>query len=133
MKCAWILGDNDKEAISVKIDNCNDEYCEVKRSTPAKLEITFAPDTDSTELTSAIHAQIAGQWIPWPLGPQSKVCANLSKGKCPLAANTEATYVVNIKIPIIAPIGTRTVVQVRISDQNKGVAACTRFPVKVVA
>lgn len=97
------------------------------------MEITFAPDSEATTLTSAVHAQVAGQWIPWALGSQSKVCNNLLKGECPLAANTEATYKLSVKIPIIAPIGLKTVIQIRITDQNKKVTACTRFPVQVVA
>lgn len=117
----------------MKVENCNDEYCEVKQGVPARMEITFSPDNQATDLNAAIKAQVAGQWIPWTLGGQSKVCKFLTKGTCPVEANEEATYGVDIKIPIIAPIGTRTVVQVRLTDQNKEVVACTRFPVLVVA
>lgn len=129
----FFSGDQDPEAIAVNIDNCNDKYCEVKRSTPAKMELTFKPTKEATNLSGAIHAQIGGTWIPWPLGSASKVCNNLVKGECPVAANVEATYGVSIKIPIIAPIGTKTVVQLRVTDQDKNVVACTRFPVLVVA
>lgn len=129
----YISGDQDPEAILVKVENCNDNYCEVKRSTPANMEITFKTTKEATDLSGTIHAQVGGKWIPWPLGAASKVCKNLIKGECPIAENTEATYGVSIKIPIIAPIGTKTVVQVRVSDQDKNVVACTRFPVLVVA
>lgn len=128
-----ILGEQEKEPISVKVENCNENFCEVKRNIPSKMEVTFAPDSEATVLSAAVHAQVAGQWIPWSIGSQSKVCDNLTKGECPLAPNDQATYELSVKIPIIAPIGLKTIVQIRISDQNKKVAACTRFPVQVVA
>lgn len=122
------------EPISVKIDNCNDEYCEVRRSQPAHLALTFKPSIDASTLTSAVSAQFAGRWMPWPLGAQSKVCDHLANGiKCPVKANQEATYNLDITIPRIAPVGTQTVVQVRIVDTTKSVVACTRIPVLVAA
>ncbi|XP_055312704.1 uncharacterized protein LOC129574568 [Sitodiplosis mosellana] len=125
--------DQDPEAVKVVIDNCNDNYCEVKRSQPAKMEVTFKTAKQATELTGTIHALINGVWIPWPMGAAGKVCRNLSKGQCPVAENTEATYAVSIKVPFVAPVGTKTVVQIRISDQDKTVVACTRIPVLVAA
>lgn len=128
-----ITGPDAKAPIDVSVGSCNNEYCEVKRNTPAKIDMTFKSDKEETKLKASVHAQIAGAWIPWPLGRQSNVCDNLTNGKCPLAAETKATYSFAITIPIIAPVGTRTVVELRLKDQSNDVIACTRFPVLVVA
>lgn len=117
----------------MNVPNCNNEYCEVKRNVESKMEMKFKTDSAATMLNSQVKAQIAGIWIPWPLGPQSKVCDHLSQGKCPLSANSEATYSMSMTIPGIAPVGTRTTIEFSILDQSKNVVACTRFPVKVSA
>lgn len=128
-----IAGDKDPQAIKISVENCNEEYCEVKRNTPAKMEFTFKPTKQATELTGTVNAQVLGTWIPWPIGAAGKVCKNLVNGECPVAENTEATYRLNFKIPGIAPVGTKTVVQFRITDQTKATVACVRFPVLVAA
>ncbi|XP_031616847.1 uncharacterized protein LOC116336836 [Contarinia nasturtii] len=125
--------EQDPEAVSVHVDNCNDEYCEVKRSTPANMELAFRTVKEATNLSSTVRAQVAGKWFPWPLGSASKVCNNLKTGSCPVPANTEATYGFSIKIPIIAPVGSKPLIEIKITDQDKTVVACTRFPVLVVA
>lgn len=128
-----LAGDDDNEPVSVSVDNCNDEYCEVKRSVPANLQLTFKGTEDATALTGDVKAQIAGMWIPFNLdSSKANVCKNLIKGSCPVSEDSEATYILKIDIPRIAPIGTRTTVQVRIFDQKKNIVVCTRFPVKVV-
>lgn len=126
-------GGQDPEAVSVFVENCNDQYCEVRRNTPAHMELTFQPVNEAKTLNAAVSAQVAGAWFPWPLGSASKVCNNLKEGSCPVAANSQATYSFSIKIPGIAPIGTKPLIQIKITDQNKKVVACTRFPVLVVA
>lgn len=97
------------------------------------MELTFKTDSEATDLKAKLRAQVIGLWLPWPLGKLSKVCDNLKSGKCPLAANTEATYSFAIKIPSIAPVGTRVTVEVKITDQNAANVACTRIPVYIAA
>lgn len=128
------LGDEDAEPVTVNAENCNDQFCEVRRGIVSKFEMTFKAITEATKMSSSFKAQIAGTWISWPIsGESSDVCKNLIQGKCPVPANSEATYRLNFKIPTIAPIGTRTIVQLRITDQNSKGVACTRFPVLVVS
>lgn len=105
----------------------------MKRNVAAHMEFSFNSEDQATAVSGAIHAQVAGVWVPWKLGRQSKVCDFLKKGKCPLAANEEATYGVSIKVPFFAKVGMKVVVRVRLQDQNNKVVACTRFPVVVVA
>lgn len=119
--------------ISIDFDNCNDKYCEVKRNVQASLKITFKATKDATDLNASVQAQIAGNWLPWPLGQASKVCKNLVQGTCPVAENDEATYGFGITIPSIAPVGTHTTVQIQIKDQTNSMVACTRIPIVVVA
>lgn len=116
----------------MNVDNCNDEECEVKRSVPAKMQLTFKTIKEATKLSGEAKALVAGSWFPWPLGGSSDVCKNLIKGSCPIPANSEATYALIITIPNIAPIGFKSVVQIRVTDQDKNVVACTRFPVHVI-
>lgn len=97
------------------------------------MELTFKTNQEAKVLNGAVSAYIGGFWAPYPLGAASKVCNNLADGKCPIAANTEATYVLQVTTPSFAPIGTSTRVQVRVTDQSKKVVACVRFPVVVVA
>lgn len=99
------------------------------------MQLTFeSPKEIESATTAAAHAQFAGSWLPWGLGEQAKVCNHLTDGaKCPLKPNERVTYDLNINIPRIAPVGTKTVVEIRITDQTKEVIACTRFPVKVTA
>lgn len=126
-------GGQEPEPAAVILETCSDQVCEVTRNVPAKMELTIKPTTEATKLEGSIHARIAGIWIPWITGSESKVCKNLIKGKCPISANSEATYSLSLNIPFIAPVGTKTNVKVRITDQNNNVVACTHFPVIVVA
>lgn len=126
------VGDNDREAVSVNVENCNEKNCEVRRDKPSRMELTFKTEREATVLTGAVSAYM-GVWVPYPVGDASKVCEHLLEGKCPVAENTEATYVLQVTTPSFAPIGTSTRVQVRITDQTKKVVACVRFPVVVVA
>lgn len=126
------VGGNEPEPISIKSDSCNDKYCAVKRGVPAHMEITFAPKTQSDNLKATVNAKFAGMWMPWSLGQQAKVCNYLSNGvKCPIKAQQKATYILDFAIPSTAPVGTETLVQLRIFAKS-GIA-CTRFLVKVVA
>lgn len=95
------------------------------------MELTFKTEKEAKVLTGAVSAYM-GVWVPYPVGDASKVCNNLLEGKCPIAADTEATYVLKVTVPSFAPIGTSTRVQVRVTDQSKKVVACVRFPVVVV-
>lgn len=97
------------------------------------MELTFKTDSEATDLRAKVRAQVAGMWLPWPLGKLSKVCENLTNPKCPLPANTEAKYTFSVKIPSIAPVGTKVVVEYKIVDQNKKNVACTRIPVYISA
>lgn len=124
-------GDDETEPIAVFVENCNAQACEVKRNIPAKMQLTFKASKELSKLEGNVQAQVVGIWIPWLIGSESKVCKNLTKGTCPIPANTEATYGLTITIPGIAPSGTRTIVQVSINDQKNNVIACTRFPVVV--
>lgn len=106
----------------------------MKRGVASKMDLTFKTTEEATKLEGSIKAQIAGIWMSWPIPSKSAdVCQNLIKGTCPVPANDEATYSLSFKIPGIAPPGTRTVVQLRVIDQNKKAVACTRFPVLVVS
>lgn len=115
------------------IPNCNDEYCKVKRNEDSKMALTFKTDSEATDLIAKVRAQVIGIWLPWPMGKLSKVCEHLQNGECPLAANTEATYSFSIKIPSIAPAGTKVRIEIKITDQNDVNVACTRFPVYISA
>lgn len=133
-KLRLYVGVNEPEPVSIKVDNCNDEYCAVKRGVPAHMEMTFAPKTESDNLKASANAKFAGMWMPWSLEKQANVCNYLSNGvKCPIKAQQKATYYLDFKIPSIAPVGTQTAVQLRIVDSAKSVVACTSFPVTVVA
>lgn len=129
----FILGEGQKEPISIDIDNCNDEHCSVKRNEVSKMVITFKTDSEATDLRAKVRAQVAGMWLPWPLGKLSKVCEHLTNVKCPLPANTEAKYTFAVTIPSIAPVGTKVVVEYKILDQKKNNVACTRIPVYIAA
>ena len=127
-----ISGDQDPEAIKVSVENCNEKHCVVKRSTVAKMEFTFKPTKQATELTGDVSARILGKWIPFKIGAAGKVCKNLVTGECPVAENTEATYGLNFEVPWYAPVGEKPV-QFRITDQRKHTVACVRFPILITA
>lgn len=98
------------------------------------MQISFQSSTELKSVTASIHAYIFGNWIPWRLGTKSNVCNHLENGaKCPIKANEKATYVLLMDIPRVAPVGTKTVVQLRLVDNQKAAIACTRFPVLVSA
>lgn len=98
------------------------------------MDLTFKTDSEATDLRAKVRAQVLGMWVPWPLGKLSKVCNYLAKdAKCPLAANTEATYTFAMTIPSVAPAGTKVSVEYRIIDQNKANIACTRIPIYITA
>lgn len=123
-------GEQGKEPVAVKVDNCTNEYCSLIRNEASKMEFTFTPDTNATALSGALHAQVFGAWFPWSLGDQSNVCSSLITGKCPVKANTEATYGIHVTIPFYALPGTR-MVELRITNQNETIVACTRFLIQV--
>lgn len=126
-------GEGEKQPVAIDIPDCNDEYCKVTRNAVSTMKLTFKTDAEATDLRAKVRAQVLGMWIPWPLGKLSKVCENLSNGKCPLAANTEATYTFSMTIPSAAPAGTKVSVEYKIVDQNKATVACTRIPVYITA
>lgn len=127
----YFIGEEEVEPVEVKVSNCNENFCEVKRGTAANMEMTFKSIHKSTLLEGGVKSLVSGTWMRWPIGAASVVCNNLHKGVCPVPANTEATYALDIHIPKFAPVGFKTVVQVRITDQDYNVVACTRFSVHV--
>lgn len=128
------LGGNEPEPVSIKVDNCNDKYCAVKRGVPAHMEMTFAPKTESDNLKASVNVKFAGIWMPFSLGQYAKVCNYLSNGaKCPIQAQQEAIYSLDFTVPSLAPVGAQTTVKLSILNSAKSVIACTNFPVTVVA
>lgn len=97
------------------------------------MKMAFKTKSEATKLKASLQAQIAGLWLNWSLGKQANVCNHLSNGKCPVAANTEVIYSVDVTIPVIAPVGTRTTIKLKIADQDNKVVSCIQFPVLVVA
>lgn len=97
------------------------------------MKMTFKTASEATKLKASLQAQIAGIWLNWPLGKQGNVCNHLSNSKCPVQANTEVIYSVDVTIPVIAPVGTRTTIKLKIADQDNKVVSCIQFPVFVVA
>lgn len=128
-----LIGNNEKEPVSITVEHCNEKNCEVSRDSPSRMEFTFKTEKEAKVLTGKVSAYM-GVWVPYPnLGDASKVCNNLLEGECPVAANTEATYVLQMTAPKSTPIGMSVRVEVRVTDQNKKVLACVRFPIVVVA
>lgn len=126
------VGDSDAEPTSVKVDNCNDQYCEVKRGSSAKIEMTFKLAADVNALTAEGKGELNGKWVNYSLGKQAKVCDNLLDGKkCPLKSGDEVTYAAAIAVPKLAPVGTKLLVQLRITDDKKKGVVCARVPVIV--
>lgn len=80
---------------------------------------------------AAIKAKFGGIWYPWPLGGQGDVCKNLVAGKCPLVAHDKGSYAMNLFIPSIAPVDSRVVVQLRLTNQQSKVITCVRINVLV--
>lgn len=98
------------------------------------MELTFKPKKTVTTLSGSIHAQVAGMWMPWMLGNQSKVCDNLLNGKkCPVEQDQEVTYKLNITIPRIAPVGTKVLVEIKVTDNTRTSIVCTRVQILVAA
>lgn len=127
-----VSGDQHPEPIEVSVENCNEEYCIVKRKTVAQMEFTFKPTKQATELIGDVSARILGKWFDFKIGAAGKVCQNLVKGECPVEVNTEATYRLNLEVPFYAPVG-KKLVQFRITDQTKHTVACVRFPIYITA
>lgn len=119
----------------MSVQNCdeNAQQCEVQRNKEFDIKMTFEAGEKADNMEATVRALIAGAWIKWPLGGQSKVCNHLIEGKCPLESGQKATYNFNIKIPLVAPVGTKTVIDVKVADGDDNVVSCTRFPVVVTA
>lgn len=97
------------------------------------MKLSFKTIAEAKKLKASLKAQIGNHWLPWSLGKQANVCNHLSSGKCPIPANTEAVYSLDVTIPGIAPVGTRTVIKLAIHDQDAAIVSCVQFPVLVVA
>lgn len=128
-------GDEGKLPTTVNVENCSEdsEYCEVQRNKDFKVQLSFGSETERIDLKATIHALIGGKWIKFIMGSQSKVCEHLTEGQCKLKPNTKATYSFRIKIPIIAPVGSKTVIQLKIADDNDDVVTCVRAPIFVAS
>lgn len=113
--------------------NCNDNYCEVKREQAAELSVGFSLPNDASKLTASIKAHVAGIWVPWTLGDYSDVCGHLTQGQCPVNNGSEIKYGLRLSIPKIAPVGTKTTVQLSIADEKKRIVSCLRMNVHVTA
>lgn len=127
------LGEAGPKPISIQVDNCNDQYCEVRRGESSAIKLKFRTVTQAIKLKASLKAQIAGFWIGWSLGKQSNVCKFLENASCPVPANTEAVYSMDFTIPSQAPVGTNTVVKLEIESQDGQLLSCVQFPVVVVA
>lgn len=128
-------GDEGKLPTTVNVENCSEdaEYCEVRRNEDFKVQMSFESETKKTNLKATMHALVGGKWMKFLMGRQSKVCENLIEAECPLKPNTKATYSFKIKIPFIAPVGIKTVIQLKIADDNNDVVTCVRAPVLIAA
>ena len=92
---------------SVTMDNCdqNDDFCVAYIGVAALGQINFTTIADVNTLTCSLHAQLpgGGPWLPFPNGCAKDGCKSLSKGKCPLKNDTQATYEISITPPTFAP------------------------------
>lgn len=103
------------------------------RNQPASIQLLFRPQGLVQRLSTACHAYAAGMWIPWSLGAQANVCQNLlNGGVCPIQPNQNAIYGFQIRIPRIAPVNTRVVVQLRATTPDRNTVFCVRINVLVV-
>lgn len=95
------------------------------------MTLTFRTNDVATKLQSTLKAKLAGFFVSIPNGTID-VCEYMENQKCPVPANTEVTYSVDFVMPSLAPAGTRTTLQLQITDQNKKVVSCTQVPALVV-
>ena len=90
------------------MDNCDqndDDFCVADIGVAALGQINFTTIADVNTLTCSLHAQFNGgePWYTFPNGCAKDGCKSLSKGKCPLKKETQATYEISITPPTFAP------------------------------
>lgn len=79
-------------------------------------------------MTTNVQQFSGGMWLPWNLGPQADVCANLVTGRCPIPARRRVVYGFDLRIPPrLPPINRRfTILLQGITPQHQRVF-CVRI------
>lgn len=116
----------------MKVPNCNNEVCEVRRGRPVVVEITFTAQRPITHIQGTVHVYYLKRWWKVNIGGQSHVCDHLISGRCPLTTGAQVTFRGQLNVPKFAKIGQKATVKVRGVDQNNHVVACVKTIGKVV-
>lgn len=92
----------------VKISNCEEPPCLLKKRTITQLEVVFTPDIDVKSATNNVIGRILGLPLPFIGVDSTDACLNIynlkgEKVGCPLKAGKKYLYKNDIKILPIYP------------------------------
>jgi len=118
------------EIVSVSVDPCKSEPCQLVRGTSAGITLKFMPTVRSETLKTVVKGHIGFAWIPFP-GVKSEACVNCGV-KCPLVPNVQLSYNYTLDVSSTYP-AIKTVVSWELQGDDSDVdVVCIEFPVELV-
>ncbi|KAG8178126.1 hypothetical protein JTE90_020831 [Oedothorax gibbosus] len=123
---------NGGDVISVHVEPCDKEPCEIPKGTSAVISVKCISNVDAQKLRLSVWADLAGVELPYP-GMKRDAC----KGKnitCPITKGQEINYVQNFEVRKFFPnVETKARFNLKTNDNQDKVVCCFRAPVKVVS
>ena len=133
MKFGYKTGANGPAATGVRVIGCDAVPCELPRGSTVSMEMDFTTANEVTELRATVVATALGVTAPYDLPEdQANACLRLGEGSsCPLSANEDATYFMDMLVSILYP-PVSLVIEVALVDQTGEVVSCFNIDAVVV-
>nr|AXS78216.1 Niemann-Pick type C2 protein c [Adelphocoris lineolatus] len=119
------------EFSSLKLTGCDPssmDVCPLKRGKNVTIEVNFLTKEEVTKVDVQVHGHIVVS-VPFIL-PNPNGCVD-SGLTCPLANNTQNTYVLTLPIKMVYP-KLKVDIKLELEDQNGEDIICVMIPAKIV-
>ncbi|KAG5671966.1 hypothetical protein PVAND_002131 [Polypedilum vanderplanki] len=112
---------------SVSIKGCEKSPCRVKKGSVLSAEIFFTTRDSTSTLQPKLSVKMFGIRIPLKVpSDQQNACQHLKNSKCPLIANQEVTY--SVELPILSSYPSiKTEIEVNLVGDNQKSLMCFKI------
>ncbi|XP_052873558.1 NPC intracellular cholesterol transporter 2-like [Anopheles cruzii] len=117
----------------VRVDGCAEQPCDLVRGTDAIMEMDFTAPFAATNLRTEVTATALGVTAPFELpADRAAACNWLQNTQCPVSANEDITYRLQMPVLIIYP-RVSLILEVNLVDENLRSLACFVLQARVVS
>uniref|UniRef100_A0A1Q3FDP9 Putative major epididymal secretory protein he1 n=1 Tax=Culex tarsalis TaxID=7177 RepID=A0A1Q3FDP9_CULTA len=118
---------------SLRIENCPQMPCQLRRGTTAMMAMDYTSLTDATSLRPTVTATALGVTAPYELPASVAAACNWLVGaRCPTSTGEELTWHMTMPITAIYPL-VSLVLQIELQDQAGQSQGCFVIDARVVA